>query len=82
MAVRRGHRPKGARFTNMLNDVIEDSRLSYRALGMLAYLLSKPEDWVIREAELAKAHGCGRDAVYSRLMSLRLAWRPCPRAHS
>jgi len=55
------------------NSVIEDSRLSFKALGILTYLLSKPSNWVIHEYEVARSHGCGRDAVRSALRELEAA---------
>jgi hypothetical protein len=33
------------RFTRIDNTAIEDPRLSFRALGVLTYVLSKPDDW-------------------------------------
>lgn len=40
----------------------QDRRLSYEARGLLAYLLSKPDDWILKETDLQKqAAKCGRD---------------------
>ena len=50
---------------------IEDKRLSWRAKGILAYLLSKPNDWTVR-CEDIENHGTeGRDAVRSAMRELR-----------
>ena len=50
---------------------LEDSRLSWRAKGILAYLLSKPNDWTVRTEDIL-AHGTeGRDAVRSAMGELK-----------
>lgn len=50
---------------------IEDNRLSFKAVGILAYLLSKPDNWTIREADLVKRHTDGATAVRSGLRELK-----------
>jgi hypothetical protein len=54
----------------MLRDTAQDTRLTFDERGMLAYLLSKPGDWEIKEADLQKAGHCGRDKVRGILDSL------------
>ena len=54
---------------------IRDDRLSFRALGILTYLLDKPDNWVVRSTALAKNgrpgnNREGRDAVRSALREL------------
>jgi DNA-binding MarR family transcriptional regulator len=39
-----------------------DARLSWAARGMLAYLLSKPDDWHVRMKDLINQTRAGRDA--------------------
>ena len=58
--------PKKARFTVLGNALIEDPHLSWAALGMLVYLLSKPDNWRILPAHLIKERQLGRDGVYRR----------------
>lgn len=41
-------------FTTVYNDVIRDERLSLRARGLLIYLISLPDDWVIHKSYLDK----------------------------
>ncbi len=48
--------------------VPQDKRLSWEARGVMAYLLSKPDDWSIQANDL-RQH-CGRDKVYSILKEL------------
>ena len=40
-------------YTTLYNYVLQDSRLSWKARGLLVYLLSLPEDWRIYVSELA-----------------------------
>lgn len=55
----------------MRRDAAQNRELSWEARGMLAYLLSKPDDWEVRIADLQQ--GCGRDKVYSILRELERA---------
>ncbi len=71
MIIRRAGR--GRRFTMIDNDVIEDNELSFRSLGLLTYILSKPDDWRTDSAQLARTHAEGRDAVRTSLTELELA---------
>jgi hypothetical protein len=45
--------------------------LSFEARGVLAYLLSKPDDWVIQIEDLMAEGGIGRDKVKNILKELR-----------
>lgn len=49
---------------------LEDDRLSWRAKGILSYLLSKPDDWQTREVDLVKRSREGREAVRSAMREL------------
>jgi hypothetical protein len=44
-------------FTVLPNSMIEDAALSIETRGMLAYLVSRPEDWEIRHQALQRAVG-------------------------
>lgn len=46
----------------------QDRTLSWEARGLLTYLLSKPQDWVLQPKDLEQK--CGRDKVYSILKEL------------
>lgn len=52
------------------NVVLNDERLSWRARGIAAYLLSKPDDWRINAAHLHRVGREGRDAVRAALKEL------------
>lgn len=52
------------------NTTIEDNRLSFKALGLLTYLLSRPDGWQVRTKHLASTHGEGEYAVRQALTEL------------
>lgn len=53
--------------------LLEDKSLSWKAKGLLSYLLSRPEDWKVKVKHLVNQSTDGRDAVYSILKELRNA---------
>ena len=65
MSIRRN--PARGRYTIIGTDAIEDRRLSFGALGLLCYVLSKPDNWTIRTADVMSRGGIGRGA-YTRVM--------------
>lgn len=68
--IRRSQRPT-EHFTILRNDVLRDTRLSFRARGLLAAILSRPDNWTVRSTQLATEGGEGRDAIRSALAELR-----------
>ncbi|MBN1423811.1 hypothetical protein JXA88_04575 [Candidatus Fermentibacteria bacterium] len=50
--------------------VAEDPTLSWKAKGLMSYLLSRPDDWQIRVADLVKRSPDGETAVRSGLREL------------
>jgi DnaD/phage-associated family protein len=50
---------------------LEDPRLSWKAKGLLAYLLSRPDDWNVQVNHLIRQSTDGRDAVYAAIKELR-----------
>jgi hypothetical protein len=50
--------------------VINDPRLSWKAKGLMAFLLSKPDDWEVNVTNLIKQSRDGKDGVYSALKEL------------
>jgi hypothetical protein len=56
----------------MARDVAQNTNLSFEALGLLAYLLSKPDDWRVQVADL-KREGCARDKAIRILNELKAA---------
>lgn len=49
---------------------LNDKRLSFKARGILAYLLTKPDDWKVMVQELINSSPEGRTAIYSGLKEL------------
>jgi hypothetical protein len=47
----------------------QDRSISYEALGVLQYLLSKPNDWRVQPMDLVRK-GCGREKIYKILNEL------------
>lgn len=61
-------------FTVVSNDCVRDRRLSFRARGLLMFLLSQPPDFAVRSEELAaESDGEGRDAVRTALREIESA---------
>lgn len=50
---------------------LEDNRLSYKAKGILAYLLSKPDNWKVIIKDLINHSSDGKKAIYSGLRELK-----------
>lgn len=50
--------------------LLNDSRLSWRAKGILSYVLSKPNGWVVRISDLMRHGKEGRDATYRSINEL------------
>ncbi len=57
-------------FTVLDNALILDKRLSWKALGLLTFLLSLPPDFKLRLNHLSKQRSTGRDATRSGLKEL------------
>jgi hypothetical protein len=60
-------------YTVVDNAVLNDRRLSWRATGLLAYLLSLPEGWKINAADLARRKRDGKDATGAAMRELEAA---------
>lgn len=59
-------------FTVIHNELIEDTRLSWKARGLLVYLLSKPDHWRTTTAYLASQGADGIDSVKAGMRELEL----------
>lgn len=57
-------------YTNISNQLIRDSRLSWKARGIFAYLWSQADEWDFYVSEVAKHATDGRDALRSGLREL------------
>lgn len=66
-------------YTKLPNRVLQDNRLSWEALGLLTYLQSMPDGWVINVKHLmaqhvgtdSKKHKAGRDKMYRMINELK-----------
>lgn len=61
---------KHDRYVVMEKTGLEDPRLSFKAKGLLAYLLAKPNEWQVKVKALAKVGPDGERAVYAALREL------------
>lgn len=57
-------------FTVLYNSMIKDKRLSLKAKGLFAVMMSRPDDWKFSVSGLAVFTGAGKDTVRSALMEL------------
>jgi hypothetical protein len=60
-------------FTTFPNELIRDDRLSWKAVGLLVYLLAHPPNFRLNLVYLAKQRPSGRDATRSALRELEAA---------
>lgn len=60
----------GEPYTRIANALMNDPELTFTALGLISYLLSKPNDWTIRLGQLVNSHVNGRRSIST---AIRLA---------
>jgi len=58
-------------FVMIDNRVFENPNISWRAKGLLGYLLSRPDGWEVRVSDLVKRSIDGKTAIYSTLRELK-----------
>ena len=58
------------RFTTIDRAALNDKRLSFRARGILSWLLDKPDNWDVRSEAIADEGTEGRDAIRTALNEL------------
>lgn len=64
-------RRRADNFTIIPNDVLSDPNLTWKAKGILSYLLGKPQGWKVQVNDLAKRSAGGEKAVHSAIRELR-----------
>lgn len=62
---------KERNYTVLDNTFIQDANLSWKAKGLMAYLLSLPDDWVIHFSEIEKHSTDGKAALRSAINELK-----------
>lgn len=72
MPIVRAPRPQ-RNFTIIENTVIRDHKLTFRARGILAYILSMPDHWSTSSDHLSRVSQEGRDAIRRALRELETA---------
>ena len=73
MSICRVNKKARGGFTQLDNALINDINLSFRSLGVLTYLLSKPHNWQVRMAELGGKRTEGREAIRATVKELEAA---------
>jgi hypothetical protein len=63
---------KDARYFSASNEPFNDKRLSWEARGLMGYLLSKPDNWEVRSADLEEQGPAGSRKVKRMLAELRI----------
>lgn len=69
VSIKRAPRPK-SNFTIIANAVLRDENLSFRARGVLACILSRPDNWKTTAESLARESKEGRSAILTVLKEL------------
>lgn len=70
--IRRATHDKQNPYFQMRRETAQNRKLSWDARGVLCYLLSQSDDWVVQVKDLQQAK-CGRDKVYRILDELKQA---------
>ncbi|MEU2968970.1 hypothetical protein ABZ687_28835 [Streptomyces ardesiacus] len=69
-----GMRINQPHFVHVLSTTARNTQLSYRALGLLVYLLDQKPGWQVRAEQLSKGEGReGREAIRTALRELQVA---------
>ena len=62
---------KEKNYTVLDNTFIKDTRLSWKAKGLMTYLLSLPDDWTIHLSEIEKHASDGKSALRTAINELK-----------
>lgn len=75
--IRRSKHDRENPYMMLIRATAQNKQLSYDALGMLTYILSKPDDWKVKAHDLER-ECCGRDKarnILNELVRKGYAWR-------
>ncbi len=62
---------KSGNYTALANEIVNDSRLNLRSLGLFLHMWSKPDNWNFTISNIAKARNVGQDQIKSALQELK-----------
>lgn len=62
---------KDKNYTTINNTGLKDKRLSWKAKGILAYILTLPDDWVFYREELSRHAKDGLDSLRTGMKELK-----------
>ena len=68
--IQRGRHDREHPYVIIARSSMQDPTISFKARGLLAYLLTMPDDWKTSVRQVAQANGVGKDQVYSALKEL------------
>ena len=63
-------------YCQMANEFLKDTRLSWKAKGIIAYVQMLPDDWVLNMRDLTNRATDGRDSLYLSLIHISEPTRP------
>jgi hypothetical protein len=72
MPLVKGHHEFENFYTQLPNDWLRDQRLSFKARGLMAYLMSNTEGWSLTVHQIAKKSIEGKDSIRSAIVELEL----------
>ena len=70
MPLIRGHHSFDDHFTQIPNDWLRDTRLSLKAIGLLAQIMSHTPGWKMSIRSLARVNGTGQETIKSAILEL------------
>ncbi len=65
------HKEHRCNYTQIDNDLLSDRSISWKAKGLLCYLLSKPEGWNVVINDLVNRSTDGHESIRSAMRELR-----------
>lgn len=71
MAIIRVEKNKENPYVTINKTALNDTKLSFKAKGIFAYLMSRPDDWKCQVNDLKNHAKDGRDSIYAGLKELR-----------
>ena len=73
MPLIRGHHSFDDHYTQIPNDWVRDARLSLKAIGLLAQIMSHTPGWKMSIRSLARVNGVGQDTIKTAIIELENA---------